>query len=222
MRVEAFWGGYFCRVLAIVPAVVVPLLFCVLNSASGGEAVELPPEVAFKALWMGALISLPVFALPTLVALLSCGQPLVVLKRWFSLRHGVAWGRLLLLLVLLFLSTSALICVLTPAEEQATVQFLPLLRPGQLAFMGVILCLLVPVTEELLFRGVLLEVLPRPIATVGSALLFALAHGLSLYLFPLFLFGFWMALLARKTGSLVPGMLLHAGFNLIPLLLTDL
>lgn len=222
MRVISSWSGPIRRTLAILPAVGVPLLFCVLNSAPAGEAVELPPDFAFRSLWIGALISLPIFALPTLVALLSCGHPLVTLKRWFSLRHGVACWRLLLLLVLLFLGTSALLCALTPAEEQAAVQCLPLLTPGQLVLIGTVLCVLVPLTEEMLFRGVLLEALPRPIAIVGSTLLFALAHGLSLYLFPLFLFGFWMALLARKTESLVPGILLHAGFNLIPLLLANL
>jgi sodium transport system permease protein len=71
------------------------------------------------------------------------------------------------------------------------------------------------ICEELLFRGLILSGL-RPLgmwpAIAISSLLFGLAHA-SVYRFlPTFMLGFAMGYAAWKTGSIVPGMIIHA-FN---------
>ena len=79
-------------------------------------------------------------------------------------------------------------------------------------------CVFAPVLEELLFRGLLYGTLrlrlgPLP-AAVGSATLFALAHGYGVVGFAsVFLSGALWALAYERTRSLLPGMLAHAASN---------
>ena len=79
-------------------------------------------------------------------------------------------------------------------------------------------CVVAPVVEELLFRGVLYGTLrirlgPLP-ATLASAALFALAHGYGLVGFAsVFVSGVLWALAYERTRSLLPGMLAHAAGN---------
>lgn len=89
--------------------------------------------------------------------------------------------------------------------------------------------LLAPLTEELLFRGVLLNALaPRGkrFALVTSAALFSAAHllGLDLDRFwqsavvvlpPLFLLGLVLGWVTQRSGRLGPAILLHSGWNLL-------
>ncbi|MCD7841730.1 MAG: CPBP family intramembrane metalloprotease, partial [Lachnospiraceae bacterium] len=86
--------------------------------------------------------------------------------------------------------------------------------------------LLVPVTEELVFRGLTYRRMRTRMQTyqavVISALLFALYHGnpiQMLYAFPMALL---LALLYEKSGSLVYPILLHIGANLTAILTTIL
>ncbi|MFM8705305.1 MAG: lysostaphin resistance A-like protein [Planctomycetia bacterium] len=84
-----------------------------------------------------------------------------------------------------------------------------------------------PVAEEFLFRKVLqgwLEAWFEPIepawggraAIVLSSLAFAAAHvGQGLAWVPLFFFGLVVGYLARQTGSIVPGIILHGLFNAV-------
>ncbi len=78
--------------------------------------------------------------------------------------------------------------------------------------------ILAPLFEEIIFRGLLIPTLGakfgRHLAIMGSALLFALAHGYGLLAF---LSVFWSGLLwgwaYSRTGSLLPGMAAHAVNN---------
>lgn len=75
----------------------------------------------------------------------------------------------------------------------------------------------VPIAEEVLFRGLLLAVLARRIGTaaavVVSAGLFTLAH--DTYVVGIFASGLLYGLLRVYTGSLLPGLVVHAGYNLV-------
>jgi membrane protease YdiL (CAAX protease family) len=96
-----------------------------------------------------------------------------------------------------------------------------------LAIGLVALCAVVaaPIAEEFLFRRVLqgwLEkstVARRPAAPILlSSAAFALAHyGHGLGWIPLFFFGIVCGYLARQTGSIVPGIVLHGLFNAVSL-----
>jgi CAAX protease family protein len=75
-----------------------------------------------------------------------------------------------------------------------------------------------PVFEELIFRGLLYGTLRTrlgcPLAAVGSALVFALAHGYGAAGFvSVFLSGALWALVYERTGSLLPSMAAHVANN---------
>jgi membrane protease YdiL (CAAX protease family) len=76
--------------------------------------------------------------------------------------------------------------------------------------------------EELFFRGLVLRSLlgrtPVPVALVGSALLFALAHFEAAQFAGLAAFGVVLAVLAWRTGRLTPGIGAHAAFNTVAVL----
>jgi uncharacterized protein len=79
-----------------------------------------------------------------------------------------------------------------------------------------------PLVEELTFRGLgftLLERFGSWMAIVLVGLAFGLAHGLIEALPVLVVFGGGLAYLRWRTGSVYPGMLLHATFNAIALTL---
>ena len=89
--------------------------------------------------------------------------------------------------------------------------------------------ILAPVTEELMFRGVLLQALePRGkrLALMVSALVFSLVHllGVDYTLFwqsaaviipPIFLLGLVLGWLTQRNGRLGPAIFLHSGWNLL-------
>lgn len=74
------------------------------------------------------------------------------------------------------------------------------------------LCVLPAVGEELLFRGALQGLMRpcgSPAAVFGPALLFALLHLDLAQAITAFLCGLFLGWLAERTGSILPGMLLH-------------
>ena len=78
-------------------------------------------------------------------------------------------------------------------------------------------CILAPVLEEMLFRGIMLRSFlrqyRRPHAILASAILFGVAH-LNIYQFPgAVLIGIFSGWLYERTRSLWPCILLHAAFN---------
>jgi CAAX protease family protein len=80
-----------------------------------------------------------------------------------------------------------------------------------------------PIAEEIFFRGMLFGGLRKRLSTLPAAAISALVFG-ALHATtgvsavpPLIIFGFVLALLYERTGSLVPGMLLHALNNALAL-----
>ncbi|WP_247701457.1 CPBP family intramembrane glutamic endopeptidase, partial [Ralstonia solanacearum] len=80
-----------------------------------------------------------------------------------------------------------------------------------------LICLIAPVVEEMLFRGIILRSFlrqyPPGVAIVHSAAVFGMAH-LNVYQFVLaFLLGLLLGKLYERTRSLLPGMLVHGCYN---------
>jgi membrane protease YdiL (CAAX protease family) len=89
-------------------------------------------------------------------------------------------------------------------------------RALQFALNAAVVVIAAPLVEELTFRGVgfrILAPLGSLVAVVGTATAFAADHGLVEGFPALFLFGIAVAIVRLRTGSLYPGMLLHATFN---------
>ena len=81
---------------------------------------------------------------------------------------------------------------------------------------------LTPLGEELLFRGVLTNALlcyGPFIGVVGSTLIFALAHGVSVVFPAAVVMGLIGAELFRRSGSIWPGVIVHVVFNLPSILI---
>ncbi|MGE5408054.1 MAG: lysostaphin resistance A-like protein [Syntrophothermus sp.] len=95
---------------------------------------------------------------------------------------------------------------------------------GAVPVQVLLIVIAAPVSEEVCFRGMLFgglrEKLPRLAAALISGLIFGGLHALTgvSAVPPLIAFGFILALLYEKTGSIVPGILLHMLNNSVALL----
>jgi membrane protease YdiL (CAAX protease family) len=82
----------------------------------------------------------------------------------------------------------------------------------------------VPIIEETFFRGVGLGLFLRIYSPAGAIVLcgcmFGLVHGLVLGFLPLAFLGGMLALMRYKTGSTIPGIVLHGAYNTLAVLST--
>jgi membrane protease YdiL (CAAX protease family) len=113
-----------------------------------------------------------------------------------------------------------------PKSEEDTERLARLLAVhtrGERVALFVALVLVLPIFDELLFRGMFYGGLRRgrvsSLAIVGTALLFAVASGewrdLPVYL----VVGILLAWLRSRSGSLVPSMLAHCAYEAVPVVL---
>lgn len=137
-----------------------------------------------------------------------------VRPRWIPISIGLG------LLAIVLNVALALVIVLTLLDSPTDMQA----GYGAAASAGVpflILTLLAgavltPLGEEALFRGVLANALGRYgawVAVLGSAAIFAVAHGINLIMPVAFVVGIITALLFRRTGSIWPGVIVHGTDN---------
>lgn len=85
---------------------------------------------------------------------------------------------------------------------------------------AVALVVFAPLSEELFVRGLgygLFSPLGRGIAIAAPAVVWALMHGLPAAIFPLSVFGLGLGYLRDRSGSVIPGMVVHGLFNGIAL-----
>jgi membrane protease YdiL (CAAX protease family) len=192
----------------------------------GGVALVWPllPDSAWSALLVSGLSAVPLGG----YLFWLCGWSGTSLAETFGLRVRRADWRTLLQATLALVGVSTLADVLTDlagsrlgVETHWTDGFQERLVWGTRGdVIADILdsCVMAPVVEELLFRGVLYGTLrlrlgPLP-ATVVSAGLFALAHGYGVVGFAsVFASGVLWAVAYERTRSLLPGMLTHAASN---------
>jgi membrane protease YdiL (CAAX protease family) len=97
-----------------------------------------------------------------------------------------------------------------------------------LVAVGILVCLVAPVCEELFFRGFCFTALRRWLGLGGGAVATGVIFGLvhvgsadAVFLPPLALLGFLLCLLYHRTGSLLPCMALHALNNALALAVTQ-
>jgi membrane protease YdiL (CAAX protease family) len=95
---------------------------------------------------------------------------------------------------------------------------------GSLPFQILLVAIAAPISEEIFFRGMMFggmrRRMPMLAAAFFSAAVFGLLHALTglSAVPPLIAFGFILAVLYEKTGSIVPGILLHMLNNSVALL----
>jgi membrane protease YdiL (CAAX protease family) len=173
--------------------------------------------------WSTAVGELVVFAIIIVVTLAITGSRHELL----ALRRPASWpralGLCLLLLGLVYAAVAAIDPLLHGGREQGLTP--TGWQPDHAAAFVVnfaVVAGVAPFAEELLFRGLgyslvitRFELWPT-ILTIGIA--FGLYHGLVEALPELAIFGCALAWLRSRTGSVFPGMLLHATFNSIALI----
>jgi uncharacterized protein len=147
-------------------------------------------------------------------------------RELFALRRPLSWRRAIWIgvavLVAVYVISGIASLYVDPSHEQG---FLPDRwrpdRAGQYAANFAVIVTLVPIVEEITFRGLGFTLLRRfgdTAAIVLVGLLFAAAHGL-VAAFPIIaVFGSGLALLRSRTESVYPGILLHAAFNAVAML----
>jgi membrane protease YdiL (CAAX protease family) len=158
-----------------------------------------------------------------IVLLIARGRPR---DEYLGLRRPASWGQAaglaVLVLIGVFVLSGVLSPLLQPGQEQGLVP--KAWQPSHAAAFAanfVVVALLAPVVEELTFRGLgykLLEPFGRWQAVLLVGLLFGLAHGLVEALPILAAFGAGLAYIRMRTGSVYPGMIVHALFNSLVLI----
>lgn len=127
----------------------------------------------------------------------------------FSMSTAAALISQLILAIIMFLSGSA-------SETAERVTSITLSADAAPLWVNVIIelyaCIIGPVFEELIFRGVLLEALRKygnAFGIIASSIMFGLAHANYVQFIPAMVIGMVWAYTAVKTGSLVPSVVLH-------------
>ncbi len=186
-----------------------------------GNAETDPPK-DFVYLWSSAIANAIFVTLELGIALVLAGsnrRAMLALRRPRSWRRALGLG--LALIVGVFLFVGALSPYLQPGKEQGlTPSGWDASRAPQFAANFVVIAGLVPLVEEMLFRGVGFSLLARfgtgaAVVLVGAA--FAAVHGLVEALPAFVLFGAGLAYLRVRTESLYPCVAVHATFNAIAL-----
>jgi len=191
-----------------------------LNYASRLASGKPPPDTLYR---YGTAVSAVIFYLLTLAIVLWIARGLPAGE--LGLRRPASWLRALALalgvLVTLLIAEVALESVLHATKEQGLEP--PRWEPDRavpFALNAAVVVLAAPLVEELTFRGVGFALLARfgaAFAVIGTSAAFAAAHGLVAGFPALFLFAAAVAFVRLRTGSIYPGMLLHATFNALAL-----
>ena len=142
-------------------------------------------------------------------------------REFLALRRPESWPRAIGLAIAAYAAIMAgvtgLLYVFDAAGEQGlTPERWDSSRAGQYAANALVVALLGPVVEELLYRGAGLSIFLRfgtTAAVLITALPFALGHGLIRTIPALLLFGVVIAFLRVRTQSLYPSILVHCAFN---------
>ncbi len=197
-------------------------VFSSLSYAGRFSDAETPEEPLY--LWTSAILGATQFGIfLAIVWVIARGRPL---REYLALRRPASWWRAARIagavIGLVWLLGVLLQPFLDPEEEQNLIpEGWDPSRAGPFAANFLVVALLAPIVEELLFRGAgytLLERFGRWPAIAGTAVAFALAHGLVEGFPVLVVFGAGLAYLRSRVDSIVPGILVHMAFNTVVLL----
>jgi len=146
--------------------------------------------------------------------------------QWFALRPPRSLRKAFALVGAAFVAINIFeviyAAIVHPGNEQGlTPSHWEPAHAGAYILNGVIICTAVPFVEEMTFRGLGFGLLRRFVGVwptiVAIGLLFGLSHGLVLELPVVAVFGAVLAWVRARTDSLYPGIVLHASFNAIAL-----
>jgi uncharacterized protein len=221
------WGPWLAVlgvVLAIGTAIVLSVPIAIVDQLgeSVGEVGENTDDLSATALALAQFAQELCFLLVPFAIAASKGSTVVVAVRQLGLvafrrLNALKWMGAAVGIYLLFVM--AYVALIGEPEQDNFSDDL-----GPLWIQILLIAIAAPIAEEVCFRGMLFgglrERLPMWAAGLISAALFGLLHvttGISVVP-PLIAFGFLLALLYEKTGSIVPCILLHLLNNSVALL----
>ncbi len=207
------------RLTAWTALVSVLALLGYASRAAGGTP---PSDVAYR--YSTAVSGIVQYAV-ILAIVLAIARP-----SWhlLALRRPAGYGRILGTAFLVFLAvygTSALVSTYSdPGREQGlTPTHWDPHRATPFVVNFVVFVAVAPAVEELTFRGLgysLLAPVGRTAAALWIGIAFGLAHGLVEGLPVLIVFGAGLAFLRARANSVFPGMVVHAAFNAVALIVS--
>jgi membrane protease YdiL (CAAX protease family) len=192
-------------------------LLALTSYAARLSGSETPSDVLYRwSTFVGALIQYGIMLVLILAIARGLGSPLLALERPASVGRAAKLGAMAFGLILA--TTAILGQVLDAGGEQGLVpDSWDRSRAAPFLANALVVVLVAPFVEELLYRGLGLSLLVPFVGAVPSiaitGLTFGLAHGLVLGLPVLTIFGITLGWLRWRTGSVYPGMVVHGLFN---------
>lgn len=128
------------------------------------------------------------------------------------------------------LIVSGILSLIRPSFEKQFQEYDKLVNSvsgaGMYITMVIAVSIFAPIAEELAFRGLIMgymkEYLPNVLAIILQALLFGWYHGMLIQGSYAFVLGIFLGLVAYKTKSLIPSIILHASINISLYLVPDI
>ncbi len=191
--------------------------FATLNYASLFSGDRPPDDVAYR--WESSVFGAAAYGIFFGIVLLLTRK--LDRRRFLALRRPVSWPRAAgisaLVIVAVMAAGAAVAPFGNPEEEQGLIpQRFDSERIAPFLAFVVVVVVLAPIVEELLFRGVgfgLLERFGRIPAVLVVGIAFGLMHGLVEGFPVIAVFGIGLAYLRARTDSVYPCIILHATFN---------
>jgi membrane protease YdiL (CAAX protease family) len=188
-----------------------------------GNATESPPDNAvfqWSTVANQGTFLVILFAIMLAIAGLQHPRGMFALWRPKSIPRAIGLGAALVVAVYAFLGVTS--PLLSPGKDQGLTPsgWDSGHAPQYIANFILIACI-VPIVEELTFRGLGYTLLVRYgewAAIIAVGVLFALVHGIPAGIPVFTFFGAGLAYIRNRTGSVIPGMFVHAVFNAIALI----
>lgn len=203
----ANWGAAGA-LLGFVAALGVGILFAGAFSVVGSAAAQFGFELGFLLVPVAVATSLGAASPLVAVHRLGVRRPKPGAIKWMAAAVGAY-----LLITAIYIGIFG-----SPHQEDFATKL------GSIPVQVLLIVIVAPISEETCFRGMLFgglrERLPRLAAALISGIIFGGLHAPSgaSAVPPLIVFGFILCLLYEKTGSIVPGMMLHMLNNVVALL----
>ncbi|MHA0034816.1 CPBP family intramembrane glutamic endopeptidase [Deinococcus sp. PESE-38] len=164
------------------------------------------------------------FAVTVLVALTAFKGAMAALRADTRWRTPPSWGTALAAFVLAFLASRAFVIayvMLVPSAADTVPEFLS--RGADVVPLVLAAGLLIPLAEEIAFRGLMMRGQERAagfgVAAVATTVAFALAHGVPASIAGILPLAYVLARLTQHTGSLWNSVIVHALNNLLAVVL---
>jgi membrane protease YdiL (CAAX protease family) len=215
----AWWSPFAALVCAYAAAIVAGAIIAgATGNADGGD---LPPGVILSATFVQDVLL--VVAMVGFARLTNApSTPAAFGLRRFSTGTALIWATVIFVGFYVFLVAWSQLD--TGAKDDLATDLGADDSTVALVAVTLLVALVAPVVEELFFRGFLFGALGRVmnwmLAALATGVVFGLVHAggtPAIFLVPLFVLGALLCVLYRRTGSLLPGMGVHAFNNALAL-----